>query len=370
MKTIIALLSALLLFAHCSKKDIKLPVQESMDLHATSFLETPEINSLSLGVYKNGEVFISHYGELEPGKGNTPTDQTIYQIASTTKTFTGTLIAQAVVDGKITVEDDIQDYLKEAFPNLEKANRKIKVKDLLTHTSGLPRSMPDDSAIFKSTNFDSLPYLLDGFTDNYTKEDFFKDLHAVTLSTTPGEKISYSNAGPYLLAHILEMVYNKTYEELLKEFIYDKAGMSNTKLSLDENDHKHCAVGFNDRGWKMPWLEDAVWKSAGGLKSTMPDLMKYMQFQFDESNPAVKKSHEIIEHKAGKKQEKGFLWNVRYDADEGTYYSIHGGGAASQNYFMVFPEHHTGIVVMTNNSSQATPKRMLVLLNNILTNIR
>ncbi len=371
MKNVFILLLSVLLLNSCSNtKKKQLTIQEAIDVNAKAFINIPEINALSIGVYKKGKIYISHFGELEPGKDNTPNDSTFYEIASTTKTFTGTLLAQAIKDNKITLEDDIQTYLGESYDNLIYNNRKVKIKDVVTHSAGLPRSLPDDSEIWQSTSFDSLPYKLDSFGKDYTKENFLTDLNKLTLDKTPGEQVAYGNTGPQLIAHILEKVYGESYESLLKKYILSKAGMTQTKLELTVEEEKRLAKGFNDRGWLMPKTVDRLWSASGGLKSTLPDLMKYMQFQFDGNNEAVKIAHQIIEYENGRNFESGYFWHITKDEDEGTYYSVHGGAFGTQNYFMVFPEHNTGMVIVTNNSSRETPQRMIKLINGILEHIR
>lgn len=103
--------------------DINL-VRVSMDTHADSLLLDTKINSVSIGIYRNGKKYTAHYGELDKGQKNKPTDSTIYEIASVSKTFTGVLVAQAVLDRKLNLEDDIRKYLKHDFKNLE-YNKKL-----------------------------------------------------------------------------------------------------------------------------------------------------------------------------------------------------------------------------------------------------
>ena len=71
------------------------------------------IFGLSIGIYKNGKEFYYNYGSLEKDKHVLPTSATVYEIGSITKTFTGILLAQAFLDKKIKLDDDIRKYLKE-----------------------------------------------------------------------------------------------------------------------------------------------------------------------------------------------------------------------------------------------------------------
>ena len=78
-----------------------------------------------------------HYGTMDKKTMQLPDNQTIYEIGSITKTFTGTLLAQALLDKKISLDDDIRKYLPEKYPNLEYENQPILVKHLANHTSRL-----------------------------------------------------------------------------------------------------------------------------------------------------------------------------------------------------------------------------------------
>ena len=82
-------------------------IQQSIDSNAKLFLSDSTINSVSIGIYLKGKSYIGHYGELDKGKGNQPNNSSIYDIASLSKTFAGTLVAQAELDGKLNIEDNL-----------------------------------------------------------------------------------------------------------------------------------------------------------------------------------------------------------------------------------------------------------------------
>ena len=77
-----------------------------------------QLNSVSIGIYKDGQVYTKHFGEIEKGKGNSPNDKTIYEVGSVSKTITGYLVAKAVLEQKIKLEDDIRIYFKQKFCKL------------------------------------------------------------------------------------------------------------------------------------------------------------------------------------------------------------------------------------------------------------
>ncbi|MFK3737796.1 serine hydrolase domain-containing protein [Massilia sp. TN1-12] len=110
---------------------------------AAAFMADPRAVGLSIGVLHGGMRRTRHAGTVDGDRHRAPDDRTIYPIASLTKTFTATLLAQAQHDGKLRLEDDIRLYLDGDYPNLVYEGQPIQVRYLVSHLSGLPRLLPD-----------------------------------------------------------------------------------------------------------------------------------------------------------------------------------------------------------------------------------
>ncbi|MGI9550518.1 MAG: serine hydrolase domain-containing protein, partial [Aurantibacter sp.] len=149
-----------------------------------SLLSKKAIRAISVGVVKNGEIYKFHKGKL--ASGQKPTDKTLFEIASLTKTFTGTLLAKAILDKKVTLDDDIRKYLPESYPNLEFEEQPITYRNLVTHTSGLPNMFPNRPDIFDNPNWDKLPFKINKLQAGFTRSQFLEELHQVKLDTLPG----------------------------------------------------------------------------------------------------------------------------------------------------------------------------------------
>ncbi len=143
---------------------------------------------------------------------------TIFEVGSISKTFTGTLMAKAIIDKKVGLDDDIRKYLKEPYPNLAYQGRPVKILHLVTHTAGLPAFLPHRPDLFNHSP-DSVPLLLTAVHKNYNKNMFLKDLYTVKIDTAPGFNYKYSNVDAQLVGFILENVYHKSYAALIEEFI-------------------------------------------------------------------------------------------------------------------------------------------------------
>lgn len=254
-------------------------IYATMDTIADSFLKKSGAHSVSIAIVKNKKTYIKHYGELDKGKGNKATNQTLFEIGSTTKVFTGTLMANAVLEGKIGLDDDIRKYLNEDFSNLEFQGKPIKIKDLLVHRSGIQTPFPVTQQIRDKYPAEQFLYYKNRLDKAYTKELFLADLRKVKVDSLPESGYKYGALAPELCAHILENVYKKSYDDLLNEEIFKKAGMKTSKLKLGDNEI--LANGYNAKGDLMEPLTISIWGASKFLKSTTDDLSRFMKFELN-----------------------------------------------------------------------------------------
>ena len=344
-----------------------LAIQETADF----ILKDKTINAVSISVYKDGKSYTEHFGELDRGKGNTPTDKTIYEIASVTKTFTGYLMAKAVIDNKVSLEDDVRKYLKGNYRNLEYKGHPIKIKHIISHTARLPANIKKMEEIMKNSDFsevraqDSIIFEIAQAFKSATRETFFKELQEVTIDTIPGFKYRYSNNGANLAGHILETVYEKEYSALLQEHIFAKAEM-NSSYSITSN-KSIVANGYNDNGTLMPFLTlENSFGAEGSIKSTTPDIIGYIKFLLmkdDYVQESFKK-----QYKLGKNW-VGYFWRIEKNDNNVEYFRHHGAAYGSQNMLYILPKYNSGIHIITNVSGKSTYKNLTtsgeILMNHL-----
>ena len=348
MKSKISLLFVFLVFFNCkeahksTQKKSEDPIEYSMDTNAELFLEIPEINAISIGVYKDGKTYTGYYGEIDPGKNNPPSDNSIYELASVTKSFTGILVSQAVLDAKITLDDDIRKYLDGDYTNLEYDNRPILIKDLLTHSSGIRRDLSQPlTKIFAS---DATPEDKEAIK-NYDRNTLLKDLQNYKLDTIPGARYQYSPiVGPEIIALILEQVYNKSYSELLDIYILDKANMTNTKMTLDASGNQKIMNGYDEKGERVEPVFIPMTAAGGGLKTTIPDMVKYMTYLLESDNPVIKEMQKPLFFDTEDEDQYGYFWMLT----EGFRHS--GGTIGNTNWLIINPEINAGFTVMLNTN--------------------
>ncbi|GAB5554657.1 MAG: hypothetical protein Sapg2KO_42480 [Saprospiraceae bacterium] len=316
-----------------------------IDRYAENTLSKGNINSLALALYKNGKTYHNYYGELNPNLNNAPDDSTLYEVASISKVFLGSMAAKAVLEKKISIDDDIRTYLGKGFPNLEFEGTPVTIKNLLTHTIGFETPKNLDKVYQKTRN---------GYYENkafdYGMEDLLEELKTVVLDKKPGTHYDYNNVGPELVAYILEQVYNKPYKDLLKGFL-DDLDMKNTYLQ-DYDQHKNqLANGYDEDGKRAPRDKNPLLGGAYGILTTLPDLTKFMKFQLEENTPFIKESTRFL-FKNGE-DDTGYLWDLGIAEKEGFYYQKSGTSNGVQSIVLVCPDTNYGLILIMNNTSDA-----------------
>ena len=334
-----------------NQKDV---IQSVLEKNAKRFLKGKNINSVSIGIVKDGETYTGHFGELTKGLNNTPTDQTLYEVGSVSKTITGYLVAKAVLDKKIDLEEDIRKYLPSDYPNLEFAGQPVTVRHLLTHTSGLPLFIPVAmNGLYESLKSD-VPEKFLALEKEASKDSFFKELKNIKLENKPGTNYIYSNAGAEIIGHILEKAYTKPFEQILKEELTTAYAMNNTVIRMNEEQKEGLVQGYwLDNDNPAPNQLNSLWATGSGMKMTMQDMMTYASLQLDEENPIVKESHRLLSgENVGTKT--SYFWRVRQDKF-GTSFNHHGGTSGVQNWLFIVPDYGLAVSIITNQSGSRTP---------------
>jgi CubicO group peptidase (beta-lactamase class C family) len=257
--------------------------------YASIYMSDPKAVGLSLGVYYHGKKYTYNYGEMERGTGKRVTDQTIFTIGSITKTFTGVLLARAVTEKRVSLNDDIRKYLDGIFPNLEYQGKPITLLNLANHTSGIRRF-----------RFNVVPSSADNWTpeewmryfDTYTWDSLFRDLHTVKLDTMPGTQYHYSLIGTILLNIMLEKVYHNSIDQIVRDYYGQVFHMKDTKLASDAEDMSRYAKGYGDQGQPMPRMPEFT-PTLSAIHSTTRDMMNYVEANVRERDPAIRFSHRL-----------------------------------------------------------------------------
>jgi len=348
---------------YSSQKEID-SITEKINIQLDSLLFNPAFESVSIGVIKDNKTYSIHKGKLL--NGNAPSNETLYEIASITKTFTGTLLAQAIFEKKVKLDDDISQYLTDDLPNLEYENEPITFRHLVTHQSGLPNMFPNKEGLFDNPDWDKLPFEINSLQENFSKKAFFNELAKVELDTIPGLNFSYSNAGANLLGYLLEEIYNKPYEVLLQEKILAPLKMKNTAIAKSEVDINKIAYGQNSNKIKMPLRVEKAMNAEGGIVSTVPDMLNYLRFHLDEKNEIVATSHQHLWNGKYGDFDIGFFWQINKNGSNPDVIFQNGGAFGTSSWVSIIPEKDIGIFIVTNTSGANIHQKLNEIVNKII----
>lgn len=316
--------------------------QAEIDRVIQPLIESRSFVGCVVGVVDNGTQEIHAYGEIHQGAHDKPDGNTIYEIGSVTKAFTGTLLGDMVLRGEVKLEAPLQDFLPPTVKLHLAKNQPIRLVDLASQTSGLP-GLPDNFAPKDPTN----PYA------DYTPDRMFEFLGKHQLRRPPGQ-YEYSNFGMGLLGYILSQQAGKTYEQLVVERICDPLQMRDTRITLTPEQQKRLAPPYNaelksDKNWDLNCLA-----GAGGLRSTVNDLLKLAAASLsDDKTPAVAAIHEAWKPHYSNPNEigVGLAWHIARDGVT-RWHNGQTGGYTSAVF--IVPPKKLAVVVLCNTACEHT----------------
>lgn len=329
--------------------------QKLVDEHAVLGMVT--------GIVDGNRVTKIEVGQTSVG-GPAPNGKTIFEIGSISKVFTGILLADAVERGEVTLDEPMAKLLgpKVAVPKYE--GRPIRLVDLATHSSGLPR-LPSNLKFINPFN----PYA------HYQKRDLEEFLAEHQLARAPGKVYEYSNLGMGLLGYVLAARDDTTYQQLLIQRLCQPLGLKDTRVLLTTEQKQRLASGISRLGlpamnWDLPTLA-----GAGGIRSTLDDMAVFLQVNmFPDKTPlaeAIRMSQEprfIVQpptKKEPRRVEIGLAWHITTTA-EGTKIVWHNGMTGGYASYLGFvPEKKIGIIVLANTATPAVDKFAVLMLTQL-----
>ncbi|MCC6492387.1 MAG: serine hydrolase [Pirellulales bacterium] len=300
---------------------------------------------LVVGVSKAGEHQTIGYGETSKQSGISPDADTVFEIGSVSKVFTGSLLADMVQSGAVRLEDPVQTYLPDSVRMPAAKDRPITLEHLATHTSGLPR-LPDNFAPADPAN----PYA------DYSTDNLYAFLNAHKPVRPPG-KSEYSNLGMGLLGHVLALSQGKSYEQLLEERIARPLGMGDTTIVLRDDQRLRLAPGHDGslkpvKNWDIPTLA-----GAGGIRSTAADLLRFLDANMSEDDRPITRSLPLA-HAKRHDMENGLAiglgWHIARDGVTRWHNGMTGGYAS---WIAFVPEKRIGVVVLANTATMKITER-------------
>jgi CubicO group peptidase (beta-lactamase class C family) len=217
----------------------------------------------ALLVAKNGQVIYSRgFGTANIELNVAMRPDMVFRIGSITKQYTAIAILQLVEQGKISLQDSLQKFVKD-FPHKEHT---ITIENLLTHTSGI-------------VDYETLDFhILNAIRIDFPPKQLIDSLAKLPLDFTPSTKYSYSNSNYLLLGYIIEQVSKKSYKDYLQENLFNPAGLSNTYYDAHTQIIKNRVSGYtrdSTNYHNVGYISMSQVFSAGALVSSVEDLFKW-----------------------------------------------------------------------------------------------
>ncbi|MGE8537006.1 MAG: serine hydrolase [Chryseobacterium sp.] len=324
--------------------------KEEIDSIIKAYAAINKFNGTALIHYQNKNIFERSYGWQDAEKKILNQDQSVYQIASLTKSFTALIIVKLSEEGKLSVKDPVSKFI----PDYPRGNE-ITIEHLLTHTSGIYE-------VLRNKEYFSL--LHTGKSIPKDKElSFFKN---EPLDFEPGTQFSYTNSGYILLGIIIEKITGLSYEDAVRKIILNPLKMSHTGFNYLALKSPYKTVPYSYIS-KTRQEKTEVWNStltgpAGQIYSTVEDLYNYYMGLRD---------YKIVSKEAFRKATTPFLSGYGYgwfiDDLYGKKLINHGGNIeGSTSYFAMLPEDDLCIILLNNITSKKLEKAGNIILAALL----
>lgn len=335
--------------------DAQDPIERIIAEEMAKLMKSPSYKAVSGVIYLKGKAHYFNYGKLS--NEQQPNSNTVYEIGSITKTYTGVLLSQAVHDRKINLDNDVRRYLIGKYPNLVLTNGKpITIRHLITHTSGLPLVMNcDEHAQNVTTQITCF--------EKFRKEDFFKALKTVRPADNSGKNYHYSGVGIQLVGYILEQVYQMNHTELLQKYVFSRSKEKQTFLKLNQEGNPNISIGRNSEGKPVP-LINGFYDYSGGMKSSATSMLNYIKMYLENNDAVVKQTMNQL---AGDRLHgRAYAWNTyAYNTPKKMLYH-NGSSFGHSSWIALYPNQKVGIFIVTNVVTADSQSRLNELSNRII----
>ena len=313
-----------------------------------------KVPGAAVGVYSGGQVTDFAAGVLSHATGVAATTDSVFQIGSITKTWTGTLVMQLADEGLLDIDKPVAGYLPDFDLADSEAARTMTVRQLLNHTAGFEGDI---------------------FTDTGNNDDCVEK-YVATLGEdpqlfAPGEMFSYNNAGYCVLGRIVEVLRAKPFDQALRDHLFTPLGLTHAATDANSAILFRAAIGHlpgpDADGLPVPAPVYSLVKSnapAGAMLAMRPrDLLAFAAMHLNKGvaadgtrvlsaeSVAAMQAVEVTLPPLGLMGDHwGLSWEL-FDLDGGRVFG-HDGGTIGQNAFLrIVPGADLAIALLTNGGN-------------------
>lgn len=302
------------------------------------------VPGVAIGVLRDGVEYAAGFGITNVEAPVAVDDHTLFQIGSTTKTFTGTVAMRLVEAGQLDLDVPLRTYLPELRLRDEDVAARVTLRHLFNHSGG---------------------WLGDYFDDTGDGDDALATIvarmAALPQFTPLGAFASYNNAGFYLAGRVIEAVTGQTYEAVVRELILEPLGMAESFFFAADCISRRVAVGHTVGAAETivarPWALARAAHAAGGLTSSVRDQLRYARFQLGDGTAPDGTRLLLPETLAAMQEGRldagsafgsfGITWMMK--ELDGVKTVRHGGTTNGQlSAFVLVPERNFALTVLTN----------------------
>jgi len=372
------LFSAMIVFPACDDDDED-DNNEADDAELVAFIEDlmeqGHIPGLAAAVVKGEEIIWSGgFGTADFTAGAAATADTLFMIASVSKTVTGVALMQVYDDGLCALNDDVSYYLPFDVYNPRYPNQVITIRHLLTHTSGIA----DNWDILEANYVDGdSPIPLGDFLEDYlVPGGAFYRANGNFLNFYPGEDYEYTNVGAALVGYLVESITGVDFAEYCDNNIFTPLGMDHTAWHLADLDTTRLAVPYEYLSGSGSYASYGQYGYPdypdGLLRTSAEELAVFLiafinRGAFGGQRILTAGTADLMRQTPypGIDSDQGLIWYYRNQ--HGSRLLGHNGaeyGAAAEMFFR--PADNVGFVVMINTDWRNNTDRITQLENKLL----
>jgi len=334
-------------------------LKETIAPPVDKFLAGRKNAGLVVGVRQNGHSTIFGFGTVFlPGGEQTPGPDTMFEIGSITKGFTGILLAEAIRRGEVKLDAPAQDSFPSDLVLPKVGESPITLRHLATHHSGMVVQPPLIGLLAKNAQN---PYA------DFDRSKLADMLGKLKLVLKPDEKFLYSNLGAGLIGHALvHTAKADRFNDLLQSRICKPLGMKNTTEALDGAQRSHFARAHKADGTPVSHWDFASLEACGGIRSCATDLLIFATAALGETKTALAPAIGDAFQPRKKLNDTGAIglfWMILKRPDQPTVVWHNGATPGHRGILLMVPETKTAVVVLSAVATEEVDKLGMNLLD-------
>lgn len=320
-------------------------IESEADALCTRSMTREEQRGLVVALYDHGEVWSRGYGTRSLDAEITPDLDTVFEIASITKTYTALLLADMVARGEVRLDTRLSDILPEGWAMHPSASE-VTIEQVITHRSGLPTAWPGFTPINLEDPF-----------DNLTEEVLREGLASAAVMSPPGSQHAYNNYAVSVLGLALADHLHMPFEEALQTRVLVPLGLHETWMDVPASESFRFADAVNLSGMRAPHWHLRAESAAGGLRASARDLLRYASaYLHPDAQPSPTLEEALTSAVTPRAetdapgQRIGLAWFITQDGRTTT----HSGRTAHDSQLFIDREGELIVVVLATNNTTRT----------------